>query len=534
LHEADLTLGIPGLELRMSRGLVVFGGVLGLAVAAACSTPSSGHGAANEASQTASPPALRPGDVAELPLTNGVARGAITTHGAGEQYVVIIASTKFDTSGNELAWSVDANAAPLGAASGTGAKLVEGCSLAPDAWSSVALPAEPAPKGAAVSLGATKTLRASTGHGFEDIQVKAIAVGEHAVVWADVTAAHPAALDAAFVTQFLSDFEHTILPRERTVFGVESDVDGDGRLGLVFTPLTHQTAVAFFTSCDVASSADCSGTNAGDYLWLTPPNAIDPPYNTPNAIKEILTHELSHLIHFNRKVVRNRLSDWTDSGYMIEGVGGFAQDAIGPQAGNLYVAMAGLTGIADFSLGDTLVDGARYDTTRDGALRGGSYLFVRWLYDRAGGDAALPSGAIEGRGGPALLRALLDSPESIAMTLPRVAKTSIADLGTDFYTTLAMSNREGAGGSAPTNPCFAYRPIQTDPITGKQRGADLFARFHGMQMGGVAMTNQTSGKVRAGGAAYVTMGPRANGAPLSLTVDVDPRAAARVRIARLR
>jgi hypothetical protein len=515
----------------MSRRLVVTGGFATLIalLVSACQGSSEATSAA-EAASTTGPLALRPGEVAELSVDDGVAGAVLATASADERYVVILSSAKYDTSGTKLDWSVEAGAPPPAGAKAT---IAGGCSLDPARWSTVTIPPVAPPVGTTVTAGATKTLHAWTPEGIEQIEVKAVAVGPRAVVWADVTAAHPAALDGAFASQFLADFENTILPRERAVFGVESDVDGDGHIGLVFTPLTRKTAVAFFTSCDLLKWSGCEETNAGEYLWLTPPNAIAPPYNTANAIKEILTHELAHLIHFDRKVLENQLTDWPDSGYMAEAVGGFAQDAIGPQSGNLYVAMAGLQKIADFSLGNTLADGAAYDTERDGALRGGSYLFFRWLYDRAGGDLALPDGTIEGRGGPALLRALLESRESIARTLPRVTERAIADIGTDFYTTLAMSNRDRVGGSAPTNPCFGYLPTQIDPITGKQRGADIFGSVHGMPMGGVAMTDARAGTVRAGGAAYVTL-PGGAATRQSLRVSVDPAALPRVRIGRIK
>lgn len=517
----------------MQRGLALSAALLGALstlVVSACGTTAGERGddaALNGARGAA--PRLRVGDVVELPVEGELAGGALTTASPDEKYVVIVASTRMDTSGDELPWSIELAAPP----SGGGMRLVEDCSIDAAEWAAIATPSEPTPHGSPIALGTTKTIASAGGAQVEDIQVKAVAVGEKAIVWADVTPSHPAVLDDAFVAQFLTDFERTILPRERTVFGIESDVDGDGRIGLVFTPLTRQTAVAYFTACDLVSLDGCPTNNAGDLLWLTPPNAIDPPYNTANAIKEILTHELAHLVHFNRKVMKNGLRDWTDSGYMIEGVGGFAQDAIGPQSGNLYVAMAGLAGIGKFSLGDTLVDGTRYDTDRDGVLRGGSYLFVRWLYDRAGGDVALESGEIRGNGGPALLRALVGAPESMAKALPRIVHRSIADIGTDFYTTLAMSNREQtSGGAAPTNRCFSYLPTQIDPITGKQRGANLFARFHGMGMSGVAMTDATRGTVRAGGASYAKVSAVAGGS-LPLSVKVDPRSAPRVRVGRL-
>ena len=475
---------------------------------------------------------LQPGDVAELAVTDGVAGASLATPDGTEKFVVVVASTRFEVSSAALPYSIKLDGAPAGASP----KLVTGCSLSNDPWKSMPPPAETPPTGTAAALHAKRTIHAPLPTAFEDIEVEAIAIGKHAVVWADVTTAHPANLDPAFVSQFLAYFDDTIMPRERSVFGIESDLDSDGRIALIFTPLTNQTAVAFFSGCDLVSSPGCATSNNGEYLYLTPPDAIAPPYNTPAAIREILSHELSHLIHFNRKVVRNKLSSWAESGYMIEGVGGFGQDVIGPQAGNLYVTQAGLDGINQFSLADTLVDGREYDIPRDGVLRGGSYLFVRWFYDRAGSDNAKADGTIESRGGPALLRTLLDAKESVAKALPGVAKASIADIGTDFYTTLAMSNRNVSGGVAPTNPCFSFAPTTIDAITGKQRGADMYAQFHGMGMKGPAMqsASKPDGKILAGGVEYLTVDAVPGQTQLDFTVKVDGKAAPRVRIGRLR
>ncbi len=506
-------------------------GALVAAILAACSTSSSGDSApAPQPAADAGDSRIRlaPGDVVEVALTAGAGALTIATDASSEKYVVVAASSRFDTSGDPLAYAVTTDTAIATPSSVT---PVRGCSIATDTWRSASVAPETAPTGTAVAEGTTKTLHASTRTGSENIEVKAVAVGKHAVVWADITPAHPATFDGDFVKQFLTDFENTILPRARSVFGVESDLDGDGHIALVFTPLTNQTAVAFFTGCDLAKWRGCRASNAGEYLWLTPPNAIKPPYNTPSAVREILSHELSHLIHFNRKVLRNNLKEWTDSGYMIEGLGGFAQDAIGPQAGNMYVTKAGLDGIATFSLGDVLVDETPYDTERDGVMRGGSYLFMRWLYDRAGSDDATPDGAIVGKGGPALLRALLDSPESVAHALPAATKAPIADIGMDFFTALAMSNRDLVGDASPANGCFSYLPLTTDPITDKPRGADVFQEFHGQRMMGPAMS-KPKGTLRAGGVAYVEV--TASGPQLDLSITVDDKAAPRVRVGRLR
>jgi hypothetical protein len=479
---------------------------------------------------------LAPGDVAELAIVDGVAAERLATPAGTEQFVVILASTSLGSGRTPLTYSVSLDPAQASAPSA----LRTSCAIGSAPWKDAPLPAETPPTGAAVAVGATRTINVSSSSplGFEAIQAKAIAVGKYAVVWADVTPAHPAVLDAAFVQDFFADFENVIMPRERAVFGVESDLDKDGHIQLVFTPVTGDTAIAFFTGCDLGAATGCATTNTGEFLYLTPPNAIAPPYNTPTAMKEILAHELSHLIHYNRKVLRNALPSWDDSGYMIEGVGGFAQDVIGFQAGNFYVAMAGLDGIDTFSLADTLVDGTQYDTKRDGVLRGGSYLFVRWLYDRGGGDAANADGTIMNHGGPSFLRHLLDSPKTITGELPTATSSTLADMNADFYTTLAMSNRDepSIGGVAPTNPCFAYLPAPVDPVTGKQRGANVYTQFHGQQMNGPKTQKATApdGKLMPGGAEFLVLDAAAGQAEVDVTVTVDAKAAPRVRVGRIR
>ena len=481
----------------------------------------------------AAPLTLAPGEVAELAVDgSGVAGARLATPNGDEQFVLVLGSMKLDRSGSLHDYAIDPQSAPP---AGTGS-LATGCSLSNDPWSSTPLPNEPPPTGTGPTQGDIRSFDVPTSSGYETISAQAIAVGNVAVVWGDTTAAHPANLDAAFVQQFLTDFEQIILPRERTVFGIESDVDGDGHIALVFSPLTYQTGVAFFSGCDLKDFVGCPPSNGSEILYLTPPDAIDPPYNTANAIKEILAHELSHMIHFNRKVLRNNLSNWADSMNMDEGVGALAQDTSGSQAGNLFVAKAGLDGIDVFSLGDILVNNAPYDPSRNGPLRGGGYFFVRWLYDRAGGDQAPADGSIVSTGGPAFLRTLLDAPETIADKLPPTAGSSAEDLATDFYTTLAMSNREDIGGVAPPNGCFAFLPTATDPLTTRQRGADVYAVFFGNSMNGPVIQPAASadGSLRAGGVDYVEIDANAASPELDFTVTIDPAARPRVRVGRIR
>lgn len=511
-----------------SAGLVLLLGLLDCGTTIPAVTPDAGTPDAG-----GGPLALAPGEVAEIGVDgSGVAGERLATPTGTEKFVLVLASTKFVVQATLSGYSLSLDVAPDAPTS----SKVTGCALSAAPWSTTVVPSEPPPTGTAPVVGTTRDISVPTGIGAEVISAKVIASGASAVVWEDTTAAHPAVLDTTFVQQFLDDFEKTIMPRERTVFGTESDQDGDGHIQLIFSPLTKDTAVAFFSGCDLKGNlAGCSSSNGGEFLYLTPPANIDPPYNTPNAMKEILAHETSHMIHFGRKLLRNKLPTWTDSGYMIEGVGGFAQDAVGYQAGNLYVTVAGLDGFDQFSLADTLVDNRQYDTKRDGVLRGGSYLFVRYLYDRAGGDKANPDGTVTGLGGTAFIHAAFEDPRSIAGALPDLTKASLADMGVDFFTTLAMSNREDNGGPAPKNPCFAYLPTSTDPVSTDQRGADVYAKFHGMQMKGPAiqLAAAADGKLRVGGADYIELDATPGQPELDFSATLDPAILPRVRIGRI-
>ena len=293
------------------------------------------------------PISLEPGEAIELTLDAGFGSAVVTTEG-DELFMLVLGSTRFDYRGDDYDYSV---AIGDDVPEPSAAIALDGCSLSDELWRDLVPPDEDEPSGDRPELDDVREFVVATARSRENVEFQVVAVGDGAVVWEDISEDHPAELDDEFVAEFLADFEHSILPRERSIFGVESDIDGDGRISLLFTPLTYDTAVAFFSGCDLLPDS-CSPSNAGEVLYLTPPNSIAPPYNTPNAIKEILAHELQHLIHFNRSLLLNDLDEWVDNSYMLEGFGALAQDVSGYQAGNFYVTKA-----------DDLIDDLRWATS---------------------------------------------------------------------------------------------------------------------------------------------------------------------------
>lgn len=455
------------------------------------------------------PPRLSVGDV--VASSEAGSLGFVAEDGAA--YVAVVTSAAVGE--QEHAYRLS-----LAEGGGSAATPAGGCALGQ-------VVAKPAPAltidaDRAPSVGAKRSFQ-FRGEAPTEIRAEAVAVGRHAVVWADVDPAHPAAIDETFANAFLADFERLILPRARLIFGAESDVDHDGRIALLFTPLTRDKAVAFFSGCDL--HPDCPGSNRGEVLYLTPPNAIRPPYNTPRAIKEILAHELEHLLHHHQKVLANGLADDPDGLYLHEGFGALAQDVTGFQAGNLYVTKAGLAQIDATSLNPLLTEGAGYDRDRDGPQRGIAYLFTRWIYDRAGGDSVDATGKIIDEGGPTLLRTLLAAKTSVAAAL--LERSDRARLVADFYTALAAPE------AGAVDACFGFRETASDPLTGMQRGADPYARFHGQTMGGAATQDfPGDGAIRAGGGELVVL-PPGNGAK-TLRVEAAPDADVALRVMRVK
>src|SRR5262245_18948394 len=96
----------------MSRGRGL-GLVVGLTFAfvIACNGASGESAGAASSAAMSGTATLRPGEVIELAVTDGVAGTTLLPSGANAQYVVIVASTRFDASDDQLAWSLDTTSA---------------------------------------------------------------------------------------------------------------------------------------------------------------------------------------------------------------------------------------------------------------------------------------------------------------------------------------------------------------------------------------------------------------------------------------
>ncbi len=323
-------------------------------------------------------------------------------------------------------------------------------------------------------------------------------------------------LDATKLADIAAGFEDIVLPRERIFFGQESDVNDDNHVTVLFSPLVYETgATAYVNPYDLVTdpAARPPGVAANDQelLYVTPPQLLPPHMGTVNGILETLAHEFQHAIYFYRKYQLNDIMGDPESAYITEGLSALAQDITGYQAGNFFVAKAGLDEIDDISINDLVTSPGNYYQDRDGALRGGAYNLIRYLYDQAGGDVVLPNGDIDVPNSPgvAWLRALVDSPELGAANIEAAAGQPLTDVATDWYTAQMVDDRLDAQDQPlSTEPRYNYLPTVTDPLTGRTRGTTMFESFGGMvdKTGPLIRDfDQADGAIRPGGAEYLRL-----------------------------
>ena len=251
------------------------------------------------------------------------------------------------------------------------------------------------------------------------------------------------------------------------------------------------------------------------------------------ALNETMAHESGHMIYFHRKFLMNDQPTAWENIYLNEAIAAMAQDLTGMTGGNFFVVQAGLDEIERFCAFDIMNATGGYIMDRDGALRGGAYLFLRYLYDQNGGDHAESDGTITDTGGVAWLNGWVDGPSLGLANIASSTGMDAEDVIFDFYTTLIVSNRGPDSAPITDDPRFNYLPTQEDPLTTRTRGADMYGSFRDMfSLSGPAYgtIEYNDGQILSTGVQYLLF--TADGiADISLTVDAE--AEARLRIVRV-
>ena len=239
-------------------------------------------------------------------------------------------------------------------------------------------------------------------------------------------------------------FDQYLYPIDTVAFGRESDIDGNGVVTVLLTPLvnalspdcnaTGRVILGYFFGADLLprSSSNPGSNEAEVFFGLVPdPGNPDCTISTAEADSRLpatFIHEFQHMISFNQHVlVRGGFSEDT---WLNEGLSHFAEELGGrqipdPECPSSISCAQEFLGLGN--LANAFEYLARPDSffliepaSSTGSLeeRGANWLFVRWLADHFASDSILGTG---------LTRALVNTNQ--------VGSTNVAGrTGVDFST----------------------------------------------------------------------------------------------------
>ncbi len=307
------------------------------------------------------------------------------------------------------------------------------------------------------------------------------AVGEHVVLVEDVRApgGGPEAEDWAALSAELDDI---VVPVDTAYFGGYEDLDGNGRVIVLFTPEVNGLSTpgaggvgGFFLPLDLAAARAggdglagpagelCPASNEAEILYLVvadPEGAFGPTVTKPQALRNargLVAHELQHLINAERRVLQGEggfaaaEEVWLDEALssIAEEVAGLA--VIDASVGSNLTFDRVSTSRAEldafnayqinnfFNLSLYMFDPASaptistFDPAGAGGLqmRGFGWFFLRWLADQGGGDERVFFRDLV-RGGPNANRGIEN--------LERSTGRDWVDLLSDFAVALAADD----------------------------------------------------------------------------------------------
>jgi hypothetical protein len=239
-------------------------------------------------------------------------------------------------------------------------------------------------------------------NGFDKVTAKVGVVSERAIIYLDDEAAD--VFSPADMQHYANLFDDPIHPTHLQVFGAPSDIDGNGRVLILFTPRVNALTprgsssfvTGFFYGCDLLARSRCSGTNQAEIFYSLVP---DPngrwgdrraTVTVMAAVPPVLAHEFQHMIQFARRGFSN------DVLWLAEGLAHMAEQVIAEVFdARAEVLRAELFRSVVRSNGRQYLSGYRStsliaeEAPGSTAMRGGAWLLLMYLRGHYGGNDLL-------------------------------------------------------------------------------------------------------------------------------------------------
>ena len=177
---------------------------------------------------------------------------------------------------------------------------------------------------------------------------RVMAVGTKSIVLSDTLNPTGGFVDADF-QKFAARFDTLVFPLDVGAFGAPSDIDGNGRVILLFTRSVNELTPAgsnsfvggFFYGRDLYPKvatpplAACSTSNQGELFYLLVPDpsgAINGNRRTTGFVDSLTTgviaHEFQHLINASRRLFVNNAADVDETIWLNEGLSHIAEELL--------------------------------------------------------------------------------------------------------------------------------------------------------------------------------------------------------------
>ena len=252
--------------------------------------------------------------------------------------------------------------------------------------------------------------------------VRVVAIGSKALVLEDTLNPKPG-FTASDFARFAARFDTLVYPLDVAAYGTPTDIDGNGRIAIVFTlavnELTPPSASSYvggltfsrdlFPQVATARAQACPASNEGELFYMMTPD----PYGVVNGNRRsagfvdtvatsVLAHELEHLINASRKLYVNTGAPRFEEKWLDEGLAHIAEELLFYRESGLasrsnldYATLAASNRTRGAYRADMASNAARYkeyllatassSPYRGGdllATRGAAWSLLRYLADR--------------------------------------------------------------------------------------------------------------------------------------------------------
>ena len=227
------------------------------------------------------------------------------------------------------------------------------------------------------------------------------------------------------VNECIRRVESHIIPRLESIWGNAADIDGDGRIALLFSQTLNDEGLAlgffnpadfFELNADAHSGSYNPASNEMDIIYVAMPEAGSAGSFSTGNIVATIAHEMAHAATFTAKTWR-RLKDGNATAareeiFLEEGWSHLSENlcGLGISGGNVRFLKRFLDDTSAYSFGGPNRLGQQDSVGARGAIT----LFLSWLFWKAGGvswDATLPVELVD-LGGISFLRRMVELPET--------------------------------------------------------------------------------------------------------------------------